>query len=168
MQSLELTVPPVALMLLAGGFMWIITWATPALEFTFPAGLICAAGAVLIGITMAGMGVFSFSRAKTTVNPMKPDSSSALVVSGVYRLTRNPMYLGILLLLIGWGIFLSNALAFPARTIHEYLLRRPILSPGEAVLVQPSRRTASTPASASRASSLGGLPSRTPRDGSHE
>jgi hypothetical protein len=55
-----------------------------------------------------------------------------------------------------------------ARTIHEYLLRRPILSPGEAFLVRPPRRTASTPASASRASSLGGLPSRTPRDGIHE
>jgi len=55
-----------------------------------------------------------------------------------------------------------------ARTIHESLLRRPILSPGEAVLVRPSRRTASTPASASRASSLGGLPSRTPCDGIHE
>jgi len=54
------------------------------------------------------------------------------------------------------------------RTIHEYLLRRPILSPGEAVLVQPSRRTPSTPASASRARSLGGLPSRTPCDGIHE
>ncbi|MDR4480684.1 MAG: isoprenylcysteine carboxylmethyltransferase family protein [Nitrospira sp.] len=112
MQRLELTVPPLALVLLAGGFMWIITWATPALEFAFPAGLICAAGAVLVGITIAGMGVFSFSRAKTTVHPMKPDSSSALVVTGIYRLTRNPMYLGFLLLLVGWGIFLSNALAF--------------------------------------------------------
>jgi hypothetical protein len=55
-----------------------------------------------------------------------------------------------------------------ARTIHQCLLRRPILSPGGAVLVRTPRRTAGTPASASRVSSPGGLPSRTPRDGIHE
>lgn len=92
--------------------MWVVAWAAPAFGFAFPARVISAMGVVFIGIAIAGTGVFSFSRAKTTVNPMKPDSSSALVVSGIYRLTRNPMYLGILLLLIGWGIFLSNALAF--------------------------------------------------------
>jgi protein-S-isoprenylcysteine O-methyltransferase Ste14 len=112
MQGLELKVPPLALVLLAGGYMWLITWAAPAFEFAFPARRICAMGAVVIGIAVAGMGIFSFRRAKTTVNPMKPDSSSALVVSGIYRLTRNPMYLGFLWILFGWGIFLSNALAF--------------------------------------------------------
>ena len=57
---------------------------------------------------------------------------------------------------------------FLARTIHEYLLRRPILSPGGAFLVRPPRRTADTPASALLARSPGGLRSRTPRDGIHE
>ncbi len=55
-----------------------------------------------------------------------------------------------------------------ARTIHEYLLRRPILSPSGAVLVRPPRRTACTPALASRARSPADLRSRTPRDGIHE
>ena len=57
---------------------------------------------------------------------------------------------------------------FLARTIHEYLLRRPILSPGGAFLVRPPRRTAGTPASALLARSPGGLRFRTPRDGIHE
>ena len=112
MQGLELKVPPLALVLLAGGCMWAVAWAAPAFGLAFPARLAFAVSAAVIGIAIAGMGVFSFRRAKTTVNPMKPDASSALVMSGIYRLTRNPMYLGILLLLIGWGIFLSNALAF--------------------------------------------------------
>ena len=112
MQGLELKVPPLALVLLAGGLMWWIAWAAPAFAFAFPARLICAVGAVVIGIAVAGMGIVSFRRAKTTVNPMKPDSSSALVVTGIYRLTRNPMYLGFLWILLGWGIFLSNTLAF--------------------------------------------------------
>lgn len=111
MQGLELKVPPVALVLLAGGCMWVVAWAAPAFGFAFSARFVSAIGVVAIGIAIAGVGVVSFKRAKTTVNPMKPDSSSALVVTGIYRLTRNPMYLGILLLLIGWGIFLSNVLA---------------------------------------------------------
>ena len=55
-----------------------------------------------------------------------------------------------------------------AWTIHEYLLRRPILSPGGAVLVRPPRRTARTPPWAFLARSPSGLRSRTPRDGIHE
>jgi hypothetical protein len=54
------------------------------------------------------------------------------------------------------------------RTIHEYLLLRPIFSPGGAFLLRPPRRTASTPPSASLARNPGGLRSRTPRDGIHE
>jgi protein-S-isoprenylcysteine O-methyltransferase Ste14 len=111
MQNLELKIPPVAVMLLAGGGMWLAAQAAPAFEFSFPARFVSAMGVVIIGIAIACMGLWSFSRARTTVNPMKPDASSTLVVSGIYRLTRNPMYLGILLLLIGWGIFLSNLLA---------------------------------------------------------
>jgi len=49
---------------------------------------------------------------ETTVNPMRPDSTSSLVVSGIYKYTRNPMYLGFLLVLVGWAIFLSNLAAF--------------------------------------------------------
>ncbi len=112
MQRLELKILPVAVVLLAGGCMWVIAWTTPALGFVLPVRLWLETGAAVIGITVAGLGVWSFRMAKTTVNPMKPDSSSALVVTGIYRLTRNPMYLGLLWILLGWGIFLSNAPAF--------------------------------------------------------
>ena len=61
-----------------------------------------------------------------------------------------------------------RARPFLTRTIHEYLLRRPVLSSGEDFLVRPPRRTARTPSAASRARSPGGLRPRTPRDGIHE
>lgn len=92
--------------------MWWMAWMTPNLEVSFPARRILAIGAVLIGVAIAGTGILSFRMAKTTVNPMKPDSASALVVTGIYRVTRNPMYLGFLWILLGWGIVLSHALAF--------------------------------------------------------
>jgi len=60
--------------------------------------------------------VVSFRKAKTSVNPITPDACSSLVVSGIYKKTRNPMYVGFLFFLIGWGLFLSNlfSLVLPA------------------------------------------------------
>ena len=52
----------------------------------------------------------SFRAASTTVNPLQPDQASALVTSGVYRITRNPMYIGLATVLIGWSTFLGAPL----------------------------------------------------------
>ena len=112
MHVLALKVPPLALGLLIAAIMWLAEWATPTLRFMFPARSFFSVAFVVTGAVISGLGIASFRRAKTTVNPMKPDSSSSLVVSGIYTYTRNPMYLGFLLILVGWAIFLSNALAF--------------------------------------------------------
>lgn len=66
---------------------------------------------VLAGAAVCLAGVASFSRARTTVNPLKPESASSLVVAGIYRHTRNPMYLGFAIILLGWCVFLGSALA---------------------------------------------------------
>ena len=112
MHVLDLKVPPLALVFLVATLMWLVTWAIPTIEFELPARTLVSVSVAVAGMVITGLGVASFRRAKTTVNPMKPASSSTLVVSGIYRFTRNPMYLGFLLGLIGWAIFLSNALAF--------------------------------------------------------
>lgn len=108
---LELKIPPVVIGVFTATLMWIASFATPSFAFVIPARSLCAAVLMLSGAITSGLGVASFRRAGTTVNPMKPGSSSVLVDSGVYRLTRNPMYLGFLLVLLGWGIFLSNIFA---------------------------------------------------------
>ena len=54
----------------------------------------------------------SFRRARTTVNPLQPTKASTLVATGIYRVSRNPMYLGFLVCLLGWAILLSNPIAF--------------------------------------------------------
>ncbi len=112
MQGLELKVPPLALGLILAALMWLVSRAMPAFGFMFPASRFFSVTVAVAGVVIIGLGIASFRRAGTTVNPMKPDSASSLVVSGLYRLTRNPMYLGFLVVLLGWAIFLSNALAF--------------------------------------------------------
>ena len=134
MHVLDLRVPPLALVLLVGAAMWIVTWAVPAFGFSFPARSLFAMAVVSAGAAIAGIGIVSFRRAKTTVNPMKPDSSSALVVSGIYRLTRNPMYLGFWLILFGWAIFLSNLLAFLLLPVFIWYMNRFQIEPEEQAL----------------------------------
>lgn len=52
-----------------------------------------------------------FRQAKTTVDPLHPEAASSLVQGGVFRFSRNPMYLGMALILGAWAVFLGNALA---------------------------------------------------------
>jgi protein-S-isoprenylcysteine O-methyltransferase Ste14 len=108
---LELKVPPVALGLLTGALMWLGAWSVPRLAVPMPGRLYIAGGVALVGALVSILGVVSFKRAKTTVNPMTPEAASSLVVAGIYRVTRNPMYLGFLLILLGWAAWLSNVLA---------------------------------------------------------
>jgi len=111
-RGLELKVPPPVVGLLTAALMWLGAWTAPKLGFSFQGHSYLAGGVALGGAIVSLLGVASFRRAKTTVNPMKPESASSLVTSGIYRLTRNPMYLGFLLILLGWAAYLSNALAF--------------------------------------------------------
>jgi len=62
--------------------------------------------AVSVGLA----GVVAFRRARTTVNPLQPERASALVTGGIYRHTRNPMYLAVATMLLAWGLWLGNAL----------------------------------------------------------
>ena len=120
MQTLELRIPPLALVLIFAGFMAMLAYFVPfAIPVPFAGVLsiiIAAAGAAV-----AVAGVSAFRKHKTTVNPFTPEQSSALVASGIYSYTRNPMYLGFLLALIGLGVYLSN---LPSLVLATRFLRR--------------------------------------------
>jgi protein-S-isoprenylcysteine O-methyltransferase Ste14 len=109
--GLGLKVPPLGLVALVAALMWVASSVSPSLDVVLPAAGLSSMSLALLGAATCLSGVISFRRAKTTVNPMKPDSASSLVVSGIYRYTRNPMYLGFFLILLGWAAFLSNLLA---------------------------------------------------------
>ena len=132
--ALELKIPPVALVLLIAALMWLASWAMPAFGFEFPARKFLSVSVAVAGLIISGFGIASFRQARTTVNPMKPDSTSSLVMSGIYRLTRNPMYLGFLLVLLAWAIFLSNALAFLFLPVFVFYMNRFQIEPEEKAL----------------------------------
>lgn len=134
MSALELKVPPLVVLAFVAALMWLGSQAAPAAGFPVPARQALALGLAAVGIGTAVAGVASFRIAKTTVNPLHPAAASALVTSGVYQLTRNPMYLGALILLIGWAAFLQNALGFFLLPSFVLYLNRFQIGPEEKAL----------------------------------
>ena len=106
--ALDIKIPPAALALVFMIVMWLVSRATPvfelSLEFRLGIGIVLSGA----GFIMAFVGVITFRRAGTTIHPTTPHKATALVTGGIYRHTRNPMYLGVLLVLLGWGIFLAS------------------------------------------------------------
>lgn len=136
MNTLEFAIPPPIVALLIGLIMWLLAFLFPAFALPSMTGLAGAAFIGLAGIGIGGVAVIAFNRARTTPDPRKPAAASVLVTSGIYRLTRNPMYLGVLLLLISWGMFLGNGLALIcAFTFVPYITRFQI-QPEERILQQ--------------------------------
>lgn len=134
MRVLELKVPPPAVALVTAVLMWLLSRAAPALAFEFPARIPVSIGLAAAGVITAILGVVTFRRARTTLNPTKPESSSSLVTGGIYAVTRNPMYLGLLLVLTGWAIFWSNALAFLFLPAFVVYMNRFQIAPEERAL----------------------------------
>lgn len=111
MRYLELKVPALLLVVLLGGVMWLIAKLLPKLSVDFPARQIVAALFLVAGGAMAIAGVHEFRKVKTTVDPTKPQASTSMVQSGVFGRSRNPMYVGFLLALIAWSVYLANVAA---------------------------------------------------------
>jgi len=114
-------------------FMWLISRAAPLLHFDVPAHTWLGAILVSVGFVAGMTGVVTFLNAKTTVDPMQPRASS-MVTWGVYALSRNPMYLGGLVMLLGWAVFLSNALPFLLLPGYVLYINRFQIAPEERAL----------------------------------
>jgi protein-S-isoprenylcysteine O-methyltransferase Ste14 len=93
-----------------------------------------AAVLVATGLVMGISGVVTFRKAKTTIDPTKPYTASSLVTRGVYSVSRNPMYLGGLIILLGWAVFLVSALAFFLLPAYVLYINRFQIKPEERAL----------------------------------
>jgi protein-S-isoprenylcysteine O-methyltransferase Ste14 len=116
MRFLETKVPPPVVALLLAGAMWWIARDNSPVEIPKAIRAVAGIAIALVGGGIAASGARAFWRAKTTVNPMKPGKATALVTTGVFRLTRNPIYVGDVFILLGWAAFLFSpwTLAGPA------------------------------------------------------
>lgn len=127
-------IPPPVLAFAAGALMWAIARRAGVAPFDLPGRTALAASLAGAGFLIDLVSVAAFVRARTTVNPLAPDKTSALVISGLYRFSRNPMYLGMLMILLGWGLYLGDALAFPPAGLFIILIEFLQLRPEERAL----------------------------------
>jgi protein-S-isoprenylcysteine O-methyltransferase Ste14 len=107
--SMQPRVPPPLLMLLAAVLMWSMhRWWPIAVLLSTPWNQIGVLP-IATGVVIAAAAVTKFRQSQTTLNPLDPGKASHLVTEGIFRFSRNPMYLGLLLLLIGWALWLGTA-----------------------------------------------------------
>jgi protein-S-isoprenylcysteine O-methyltransferase Ste14 len=136
MNALELKIQPLVLVLAFAAAMKVATKLTPAISYDIPwrapIFIACSGTGAVLGIA----GILAFWKARTTIHPERPGSASAVVASGVYRLSRNPMYLGLLLFLIGWAFHLGNPLAFLFLPVFVAYMNRFQIIPEERFLME--------------------------------
>lgn len=134
MKILEHRIPPPLVGLACAIAMWGLARFAPVIAISDALRYALAFGFGLLGIAIALSGVVSFRRARTTVNPLKPEAASELVTAGIYRYTRNPMYLGMLLVLVGWAAFLASPRALLGAVAFACFIDRFQIRPEERAL----------------------------------
>ncbi len=91
---------------------------------------------ILNGLAISGIAFWQFIKAKTTLNPMKPNDSSQIVDTGIFAYSRNPMYLGMALMLYGLAAGLGSLLAFGMVIIFMLYMTYFQIKPEERILAQ--------------------------------
>ncbi|WP_346893468.1 isoprenylcysteine carboxylmethyltransferase family protein [uncultured Roseibium sp.] len=127
-------VPPPIVGLAAAGALWCAAAYLPALTIAFPGRIVLAAICAGMGVLIEGVGIVTFFVRKTTVNPLRPERAGHLVVSGLYRISRNPMYLGMAILLTGWSLYLGTVAAVMILPAFVWLLTEIQIKPEEVAL----------------------------------
>jgi protein-S-isoprenylcysteine O-methyltransferase Ste14 len=112
LSKLELRVPPVLVVVACALAMWLVARALGPSPLPAEPRLAIAVLFVLAGMALAVAGIREFRVARTTVNPLQPEQAAAMVTSGIYRYTRNPMYLGMFCLLAAWAAWLGRLTPF--------------------------------------------------------
>ena len=132
--SLENRNPPPLVVVLIGAAMAVIAWFTPALEIGSNVRFAVGGIAIALGALVAVQGARMFWRNKTTINPVDLESASALVTSGVFRFSRNPMYVGFTAMLVGWAVCLAAPWALVGPVAFVLFINRFQIIPEERVM----------------------------------
>lgn len=136
MRFLELKVPPVVQVIITAAAMYGASKIAPSLQFSINGSTVLSVGLGVIGLGLGVLGVAQFKKAQTTPNPQALEKVSSLVTSGIYRYSRNPMYLGLALVLLGWAFYLSHYLAFMILPVFIIYMTRFQIEPEERAMTR--------------------------------
>jgi protein-S-isoprenylcysteine O-methyltransferase Ste14 len=134
MSRLELKIPPDVVWILVAGLMWLVSQRTPTLVLPSAIRVGTAVAFTVVGIWFIVSARASLDKAKTTWRPMTPGQVTSLVSTGVYRLSRNPIYLGMLLAMLGFAVVLSSPAALALSAVFVVYVDRFQIRPEERAL----------------------------------
>lgn len=134
MSALETKIPPPIVALLVAAAMYAIAQAGGRLPIAHGTGTALTWLFAGIAVPIIALAMFAFVRAKTTINPVTPEEASAVVETGIFAVTRNPMYLGLTLLLVAWAFRLMSPIAFLGPLVFVLYMTRFQIVPEERAL----------------------------------
>jgi len=134
MPALEHKIPPPVVGVLLAAGMWGIPALGPQLSIAAVPKYSVVALLVLAGVAFDLLGLFAFRASRTTANPLNPERATSLVTGGIYRVSRNPMYVGMAFLLLAWAVHLSALLPFVGPVVFVLYITRYQIQPEERVL----------------------------------
>jgi len=101
-------IPPPVYAIISVVLMWLLSRYYPVLETIKQWPVVVGSVMILVGALIDLLAIVQFRKAKTTINPLRPESTSRLITTGLYAHTRNPMYVGMLMCLIGVALLLRS------------------------------------------------------------
>jgi protein-S-isoprenylcysteine O-methyltransferase Ste14 len=134
--NLELRLPPPFVALVTILLMWLLSQLLPRTDALGSTRIPIATGLTILGIAFAVSGAMQFKRVQTTLNPIRPEEASILVTNGVYRITRNPMYVGLMIILLGWAAFLASPVSLGGVVVFIAYIDRFQIMPEERILLE--------------------------------
>lgn len=108
---LENRIPPPVVLLIAFGLVWVTKFFQESQRLANEDLRLWAIPYALMGIGVIALAVMRFVRFQTTVNPLAPEEASTLVQDGIFAYTRNPMYLGMALILFSLVLYGGHSIA---------------------------------------------------------
>lgn len=132
--GLELKVPPDIVAVVIGSAMWLVSRTTQPIDVLGSARVPLGGLLLVLGWVLIVMARTAFSRAGTTFSPIAPDRTSALVTTGVYRFTRNPMYVGMAMVLLSLGVLLASMYSLLLPVVFVLYIDRYQIAPEERLL----------------------------------
>lgn len=132
--NLSLRVPPAVIVLIIAALQWLAALVLPRWPGDFAWRTEVALVLLVCGIAIATFGVVTFRRARTSVNPMNPSLASSLVSNGIYRLSRNSMYLGFAIWLLAWSVLLGSLFSLFGVVVFVMWMNRFQIAPEEHAL----------------------------------
>jgi protein-S-isoprenylcysteine O-methyltransferase Ste14 len=134
MDKLEHLIPPPVVAALAALLMVWLAGGWSALGGSSQGPLSVVVLLVAAGLAFDLAGLWAFRHQGTTINPLRPERASSLVTGGVYRVSRNPMYVGLGCLLLAWAVYLGSPWAVLGPVLFVAWITRFQIVPEERVL----------------------------------